>query len=70
MSTDSKNGMTSENGMSKIRIVRNKNDERSIAAQMQEQCERLSNHFETRAVTFDENYLILIGYNKNALIGG
>jgi len=67
MSTNSKNNMTS---ISNIRIVRNKNDERSIAEQMQEQCERLSDNFETRAVTFDENYLILIGYNKNALIGG
>jgi len=59
-----KSGMTSENGMSNIRIVRNKNDKRSIAEQIQEQCERLSDHFETRVVSFDENYLILKGKNK------
>jgi len=60
-----KNGMTSENDMSNIRIVRNKNDDRSIGEQIQEQCERLSGHFETRVVSFDKNYLILKGYNRN-----
>ena len=62
--TDNPHGNNSENGMSNIRIVRNKNDERSIAEQIQEQCERLSDHFETRVVSFDENYLILKGKNR------
>jgi len=59
-----KNGMTSENGMSKIRIVRNKNDERSIAEQTWEQCERLKDVMIVLKVSYDDNYIILEGYNK------